>query len=96
MSNTNYKGDEMKINAMAFLQEFYGKGILDRFCEACEEYQCNALDAVLTLKYLLMNNLALEQSYPDFPDLAEMYARRMDLDAEEFTHNFYIPRRDQQ
>lgn len=96
MSTTENRGEETKINAMAFLCEFYGKEILNTFCDVCEEHRCNITEALLTLKYLLMQNLALEQKYPDFPNLAEMYARRMNLDTEHFLRNFHIPRRDQQ
>ena len=96
MSDRNKRSEELPMNAVAFLQEFYNTGIIEQFCTACRDYGCNVADAVITLKYLLMQNLALEQVYPDFPDLAEMYARRMDLDIQEFSQHFYIQRRDNQ
>ncbi len=95
MSDTDKRDEKKTIHAQAFLQEFYGQGILDRFCEACSSFDCNVASAMVTLKYIVMQNLALEQSYPDFPDLAEMYATRMNLDTEAFSQHFYIPRRDQ-
>ena len=95
MSATDNRDEQKTTYAQAFLQEFYGQGILDRFSEACSAYDCNVADAMVTLKYIVMQNLALEQSYPDFPDLAEMYASKMQLDIESFSQHFYIPRRDQ-
>ena len=94
MREKKERSDKMAQGAIAVLQEFYSKGIIEQFCTACEKFDCNAADAVITLKYLLIQNLAFEQSCPDFPDLAEMYAGRMGLDMQEFTQNFYIPRRD--
>jgi hypothetical protein len=94
MSNNEQRDDRLKMNATAFLLEFYGKSIVNRFCETCADFGCEIVDALISLKYIVMQNMALEQSYPDFPDLAEMYAEKMELDQEEFVQNFYIPRRD--
>lgn len=87
------KNDE-GLFAMAFLLEFYGKGILDRFQHVCREHECDVSYAFVTLKYLLLQHLALEQDCPSFSDLAAMYAERMEIDVDEFTRHFLVPRRE--
>ena len=92
MENEDYRSDKLKNNAIAFLVEFYSRGIVERFCGACSDFHCDITDAVASIKYIVMQNLALEEMLPDFPDLAVMYARSMEIDEDAFAQYFYIPR----
>jgi hypothetical protein len=84
MTDYNKQREEKSIYAISFMLEFYGKDILRRFCRACREQECDVSNAFIIMKALLMQHLTFEQDYPVFEELAAMYARRMDMNMEDF------------